>query len=528
MTSMTLRPTVLAATLAALALPAVASAGTYTVQSCRSALDAPLPVRDETGGWRPEYEAGTFAEDLCSGSDPRLSAYAGDNVPIRLGGRAQWRFTAPPSTYISAFRIAYSGYSRPYDGINQGIIGISDSEHGSVVRHEGAGSVSPAVAAATGRHDDWVTAYASCDAPADRPPCARDVRHAQVAVTRSVIELTDATPPASGPPSGDAVVAPAWSGIERLTASVSDAGGGLARWSLAVDGAERLGGPVDPSSPTCQDAGERLYPTPRPCPARSELLLDIDADRLPAGAHDVTVRVSDVGGNARTVFSGRRTMAGPGVVAAPALAPAAPAALPAPPLRLTARWARTRARTLSVAYGARPAIRGRLTRPDGAPVRGAAIALFTRTQGRGRAVDAGGTRTRPDGSFTLVLRAGLPSSLLELRSRPGDARAALHLRVRAGLSLRAARRGRTVVLRGALRGRPLPRAGKLVELQARTRGGRWLTFRTVRADARGRFRTRYRLHTRRPATFVLRARSRAAGDYPYATGSSAGVRVQLR
>ena len=104
----------------------------------------------------------------------------------------------------------------------------------------------------------------------------------------------------------------------------------------------------------------------------------------------------------------------------------------------------------------------------------------------------------------------------------------LHLRVRAGLTLRAARHGRVVALSGALRGRPLPRAGKLVELQARTRGGRWLTFRTVRADARGRFRTRYRLRTRGAATFALRARSRASGDYPYATGASGRVRVQLR
>ena len=529
---MTRRLPILAAALAALALPAVATAGSYSVQSCRSAGGAPLPVRDDAGGWRPQYDAGTFAEDRCSGSDPQLIAYAGDNVPVRLDGRAQWRFAAPPGTYISAFRIAYYGYSRPYDGANQGIVGIVDSEHGSVVRHEGAGTVGPTVAAGSGRHAEWVGAYASCDGPADHPPCPRDARHAQVAVTRSVIELTDVTPPASGAPGGNAVAATDWTGVERLTAPVSDVGGGLARWSLAVDGAERLGGPVDPASPTCTDAGGGLFPTPRPCPASADLLLDLDAAALPAGTHDMTVRVLDVAGNARTVFSGRRTVVPPGAFAAPAapgvpLPAAVPAATPGA-LRLTARWARSRSRTLAIAYGARPAIRGRLTHPDGAPVGGAAIGLFTRTLGRGRAVDAGGMRTRPDGAFTLVVRAGLPSSLLELRSRSGGARATLHLRVRAGLTLRARRRGRLVLLSGGLRGRPLPRAGKLVELQARTRAGRWLTFRTVRADARGRFRTRYRLRTRRPATFALRARSRASGDYPYATGSSGRVRVQLR
>ena len=522
---MTKRIAALALAVLAMGAPG-ASAGTYSVQSCRSADGAPLPVRDEAGGWRPEWQAGTFAEDLCAGDDPRLSASVGGNVPVDLGGRAQWRFTAPPGTYVSGFRIAYGGYARPYDDVNRGIVGISDSERGSVVRHEGAGAVGATVAAATGRHDDWVAAYANCDGPVGHPPCARDVLHARIAMTRSVIELTDTTPPASGAPGGSAVAAQDWTGVQRLTAPVSDVGGGLLRWALSVDGGERLGGPVDPGSPACADAGGRLFAAPRPCPASADLLVDVDAAALPAGTHDITLRVFDAAGNAHTVFSARRTVTA-------ALAPAPPAPLPASAapaaaprgVRLSARWARTRARTLGVAYGARPAIRGRLTRADGGPIGGAAIGLFTRTLGRGRAVDAGGTRTRPDGGFTLVLRAGLPSSLLELRSRSGDARARLHLRVRAGVTLRAARRGRIVALSGRLRGRPLPRAGKLVELQARARGGRWLTFRTVRADARGRFRTRYRLRTRRRASFVLRARSRAAGDYPYATGSSAAVRI---
>lgn len=71
---MTIRLLIAVAASAVLALPAPAAAGTYSVQSCRSADGAPLPVRDEAGGWRPGSEPGTFAEDRCSGSDPRLIA----------------------------------------------------------------------------------------------------------------------------------------------------------------------------------------------------------------------------------------------------------------------------------------------------------------------------------------------------------------------------------------------------------------------------------------------------------------------
>jgi hypothetical protein len=104
--------------------------------------------------------------------------------------------------------------------------------------------------------------------------------------------------------------------------------------------------------------------------------------------------------------------------------------------------------------------------------------------------------------------------------------------VTAGVSLavtpRVAAKGRTIRLSGRLLGTPLPRAGKVLELQARTRGGAWVTFSTVRTSRTGSFTSRYTFRRGGPVTYELRIRSRASGDYPYELGTSRGVSVRVR
>ena len=82
--------------------------------------------------------------------------------------------------------------------------------------------------------------------------------------------------------------------------------------------------------------------------------------------------------------------------------------------------------------------------------------------------------------------------------------------------------------RGTLLGHPIPRVGKLIDLQAFD-GGRWRTFQTVRTNAKGGFRARYRFtRTFRSRTFRFRARARKESRYPYALGVSKVVRVRVR
>jgi hypothetical protein len=153
-------------------------------------------------------------------------------------------------------------------------------------------------------------------------------------------------------------------------------------------------------------------------------------------------------------------------------------------------------------------------------------------------LDKGGARTRRDGRFTVILPRNASSRALTLRYRShlndtvSIAEATLGLKVRAGVKLRVsphtAIKGRSVKLTGRLVGKPIPRGGKVVELQARSPGGRWITFRTIRAKRSGRFATRYTFQRGGPAVYEMRARVRAADDYPYATGASRIARVRVR
>ena len=83
--------------------------------------------------------------------------------------------------------------------------------------------------------------------------------------------------------------------------------------------------------------------------------------------------------------------------------------------------------------------------------------------------------------------------------------------------------------RGRLIGQPIPRVGKLIDLQAFD-ARRWRTFLTTRANRKGRYRASYRfVRTAAPRTFRFRARARREARYPYALGTSRrSARVRVR
>jgi len=116
------------------------------------------------------------------------------------------------------------------------------------------------------------------------------------------------------------------------------------------------------------------------------------------------------------------------------------------------------------------------------------------------------------------------------RSR-GSARVTMTARVRRP-RVRDVRRlvtagGRPVQFRGRI-GRPVPRGGKLLEVQAHFRG-RWRTISTTRARRNGRWRFRYTFRTSRwPAVYRLRARVPVEAGYPFSAGASRPVRVTVQ
>lgn len=527
-----------------LALAGSSSAATYTVTPCADDAGASAPASDAAGGWQPIGRGpGKDAVDLCASALPRLATSIAGPWTFPVQTIVRWRFLAPAGTYLAAFDVTYSGYARPFDGQNQGLITIWGSDSGNLMRIDGPGDVPTNRVSRSGVHDQWAEVSAACDGPTGNPDCAGNRAHASVVIWRSRMTLADDAPPTAGTVSGSAAIAPTWQGTQVFAFPASDAGGGVHQAILEVDGVPVVARTIDEWGGRCVDAGGRVFRYPQPCPRAVDALVPVDANALPAGEHDVALRVADAAGNLATVYAARKTI----VVPTRRIGPGSPLAErgaengenAADDARLTVRWTRSRRATLSSPYGRRNVIRGRLSTAGGVGIRGAKVELQAAVDGRaGAPLDKGGARTRGDGRFTLILprNASSRTLLLRYRSHVNDnvaiAERTLRLNVRAGVTLgvapRVAARGRTVRLAGKLVGRPLPAGGKVVELQARDPGSRWITFRTVRASRRGRFVTGYRFRNGGPAIYEMRARVRAAADYPYGTGVSHRVRVHVR
>lgn len=148
--------------------------------------------------------------------------------------------------------------------------------------------------------------------------------------------------------------------------------------------------------------------------------------------------------------------------------------------------------------------------------------------------------TGEQGGFELRLPPG-PSRRVTV-TFPGDGglepatRRALELRVRAGVTLRAApehlRTGQVVRLSGRVKskGAPIPRRGKLIAIQYLEEAtGRWRPVLVTRSDHQGRFRARYRFrYVSGRAAIRLRATALAEERWPYVPGSSPPVTVTVR
>jgi hypothetical protein len=188
-------------------------------------------------------------------------------------------------------------------------------------------------------------------------------------------------------------------------------------------------------------------------------------------------------------------------------------------------------RNASVRFGRRVRLMGRLTNADGQPIEAASIEALERGSD-GNVLPVGLATTDRGGRFRYVLRASHNRDVLFHYGgsrRIGSATAAFHLRVAGTTSIHASRRelrnGESVLFTGRVATRSIPSAGKLLEMQAFFRA-RWRTFSTLRTDALGRWRFRYRFGaTLGRVTYRFRARLPGEGDYPFVDGTSRVVRV---
>jgi hypothetical protein len=179
-------------------------------------------------------------------------------------------------------------------------------------------------------------------------------------------------------------------------------------------------------------------------------------------------------------------------------------------------------------------LRGRLADPGGKPRGGAPVEVLERSAAPGsdwRYLTT--VRTTPAGAFEFRATSG-SSRTLRFRyagsALTQPASADVEVRVRAAATIRPDRKGlrngESVIFKGRLRGRPLPAAGKLIALQARTRRG-WRTFANPRAragDGKWEFRYRFTGTTVR-SLYAFRVVVPEESSYPYARGTSKIVTV---
>jgi hypothetical protein len=264
----------------------------------------------------------------------------------------------------------------------------------------------------------------------------------------------------------------------------------------------------------------------------------LDDEVLPDGTYELRARATDSAGNERSTYHESS-----GKLAVRQVPTRIDTRLIAGQIKILkarrTRGGRRRTRRVvvvrpKVLFGRTIPIRGRLTMAGGNAVPNAAIEVWEQLRIRGAASQRVAViGTDGSGRFTYKALRG-PSRILRFRY-PGTpivrARTTeVDLRVKGSSTFGVNRlrvvNGEDIVLHGRVRGGSLPTVGKLVQLQAYSRG-RWLTFATPRASKEtGRWSYRYRFTaTRGTVRYRFRARIPQEAGFPYISGVSRSVHV---
>jgi len=324
------------------------------------------------------------------------------------------------------------------------------------------------------------------------------------------LTLSEDVPPIVLRPGGSLLEGSPQSGVRSLTYSASDLQSGLSRIDVLLG--ETVVASQDLSS-RCSHSDFTV------CPASLDESLQVDTRAVTNGAYRLTVRVQDAAGNERLAHGDSNVE----VANAPTL----------PRYTLVANFNGTSRTTLTVPYGRRASLRGRLQGSD--PVAaGIPIEVLETLDRKGkREVAAAQVETKADGSFSVRLKTNRPSRTLRLVYRPNGvgeiASRTLRLRVRAASRLRASLRGRVVRFSGRVFGGPIAKRGKRVLMEGRSPGSAWTQFRSFRTDRRGRFSGTYRLRVRRPGVVLkIRAVVPTEDGYGYVGSRSRAVSLRVR
>ncbi|RKQ92075.1 hypothetical protein C8N24_1914 [Solirubrobacter pauli] len=501
------------------ATAADAAAGTYVVESCRTANGAAgaqsWVARPVPAAAKPTSPLFT---DGCA-SDGHVRFEIGPLIQQQVTA-AQWLFEAPAGTSIARLDVwRYAAVYAPEQPARYRLFADERvlEESPDLPTWEIGGVFAGALVSAPVLDAQRVGVQIGCEE--GDYSCAGDA--IQLGVTRAAVTLRDeVSPEAVGSPSGRLFSGLSIDGLVDGRLGFRDVGGGVATVELRVDGTAR--GVQHVGGASCAPP----YVVRVPCAAAGSATLTLDASQLSDGAHTVELVMSDVAGNrgvAGPYAISVRTpppapSGGPVVAPSPPSSPA-PAAVQPPGTLALAGKPRRRVRFVeqklagSVRSSAGGAIARARVEVTTRPLRGGAWSAPTFVT-----ADAGGR-------FAVTLPRG-PSR--EVRVAYGDSAQTVKLIVAAPVRFtanrKATRNGRSVRFSGTVPGTGGARTR--VELQAWA--GRWVPFATA-GLRNGRFGASYRFRSTYATTrYRFRAVLHGDDDFPYAGGTSPEVEVVVR
>ncbi len=526
-----------------------AFAGTYDVHACSTAAG-----KFTNHSWSVSVPGADFTPGTCSASDPnpRMVVQSEANKTYAAGRAATLTFEAPPGATIANFRWQRQLYQfNPVDGAPAGSQMLYTLVQLGGIPLEGGGTYDGAVTSRLGSHGAW---HGNGGAYDTKDGVATLNQYAEAAGYRGDATYLRFTVGCHAQPcalmtNGDAAVGSILAAVFGATVTVNDPTKPTVDRVLPTGlNAGGVVGGDEPVSFNASDnsgirrvelvdvtpgATERVigsngfgcdYSYARPCSdARGQ---SVTADSIEPGARTLRLRVIDAGGNV-----------GDGAPFAVQVGGALNGSNASAAARLTTTFSNRRTRT-TVGFGRRARVNGRLVDSNGAPIAGAAIQVLDRQLRTGTHYALlGEVTTAADGRFSLVAGRGAARVIrFEYRVRRQLAAptvsdtVSMHVRAGVTLSIRPRRVGPNgrIRLSGRLKAGPIPRSGKVVDLQAFD-GGKWRTFETVRARRNARYSASYRFtHATRGRTLSFRARVRRDDSYPYYLGYSSRVRVRIR
>jgi hypothetical protein len=513
--------------LALLALAPAAGAAEYAVSTCNGQAAA-------TGGWAL-FASGpnTALSENCAATNGTMNAVlAGNTAPV--ASNAGWQVYAPANTTIAGatlyrkVAVAGTGYGYVARGITPAAANYQTFETCSGPTGCAAIIKRTSFAWRSARADvNRIQVYVQCAAPCQ----AVTGEAASVRTSRADIALTDNAAPtiSAGPASTMFGSAGSVSGVQSISVTFKDLGGGIATTGVEVDGQTVSESPV--ANAGCRTPYRRLVP----CPLTLATTLQFNPASVPDGAHQLRVFARDATGtNVGYSASFPVTTSARGEINGANGSDQVKLTVGVRRAVSSGHRAPTPHTTLDVPYNAKTVAQGRLVNSAGQPVTGARLTV-------GTAVDRGvptfadlpvDVITDAQGRFKVTLPRG-PSWRVRvlyfaraLDAAPAgrdDARVRVATHSTFAPRKRHMRRGQRAVFLGHVVGSYRP-AGIRVELQGRRRG-RYVTLASAATRTDGTYRVSYRFTHEAHGRFVFRLRVRHFPRFPYFLGYSRPVNV---